>query len=293
MPSHPSPTARGRRLLAAGTTALAILALVPAQAVAGATIPHADGVDRPRVGAAIPATMLAGAGGASAAPTGRALPTRARRQDEVLRFVYVRDDRTTTMSGTIDDVARARRYRRSGEPLLWFRHEGREYVVRDPNVLREVDALWEPVTRIGAEQGRLGSRQGALGAEQGRYGARQGEIGAKQGVIGARQGVIGARQARLALRERDGASAAERHDVDRERAALEREMRELEREMATLGEEMRAVTPPREVGDEMAALGRRMEVLGAQMADASRTADAGMRRLVDRAIRSGAAEAVR
>jgi hypothetical protein len=111
MPSHPSPTARGRRLLAAGTTALAILALVPAQAVAGATIPHADGVDRPRVGAAIPATMLAGAGGASAAPTGRALPTRARRQDEVLRFVYVRDDRTTTMSGTIDDVARARRYR--------------------------------------------------------------------------------------------------------------------------------------------------------------------------------------
>lgn len=262
MRSHPSPRLLGRHAVAAGAMALTVLAIAPANAFARSAAPGA-------------------------------VPTQERRSGDELPFVYFRDDRSTTMSGSDGDVARARRYRRSGEPLLWFRRDGQEYVVRDPRVLREVDDLWEPVNRIGAEQGRVGAEQGALGAEQGKYGVKQGEIGARQGRIGARQGVIGARLGVLAAREAIGVSASERRAIERERVALDRDMRQLDREMAALDQDIHEHDPPmRELGEDMAVLGRRMEALGARMDAASRRANAGMRALVDRAITSGAARAV-
>jgi hypothetical protein len=266
MLAHPTSPARGRRARAACVSVLVLLAGSPV-AAALAEEPGSPGLARPpRVQPAV----------------------------EDVPFVYFRDDRTTTMAGSDRDAARARRHRRADEPMLWFRRDGREYVVRDPGVLRDVDELWEPVERIGAEQGRLGARQGTLGAEQGRYGARQGEVGARQGLIGARQGLVGARLGLLAARGSEGVSAAERRAIARERETLEREMRELGRQQQELDEEMREVSPPpREHEEEMEALGRRMAVLGRRMDGAVRDAQAGMRRLVDRAIRDGAARLVR
>lgn len=216
-----------------------------------------------------------------------------RRQDDV-RFVYFNGDKSTTISGSSNDASRARRYQRSGEPMLWFRRDGREYIVRDSRVLRDVEDLWEPVSRIGEEQGRIGAKQGEIGAEQGRHGAKQGEIGAAQGVIGAKQGVVAARLGLLAARESQGLSGSERRDIEREREELRRDMRELDREMDALNRKMRDYNPPmRELGDEMSALGREMSSLGARMNDATRRANSGMRSLIDRAIRSGAAEEIR
>ncbi|MES2521739.1 MAG: M56 family metallopeptidase [Gemmatimonadota bacterium] len=211
-----------------------------------------------------------------------------------LRFVYFSDDRNTTMSGSSGDVSRARQYRRSGEPLLWFRRDGQEYIVRDEKVLREVEELWAPVSRVGQEQGKVGAKQGEIGAEQGRHGAQQGKVGAKLGVLGARQGVIGAQLGLLSARESEGVSASERREIEREREKLERDMRQLEVEMRAVNDEMRNVAPPsRRLGEDMEKLGREMEVLGAQMETASKRANAGMRTLMERAVRSGAAEAVR
>jgi beta-lactamase regulating signal transducer with metallopeptidase domain len=309
MLSRPSSPSLGRRVLAAGAVALTIVAMAPVRAVARSAEPAEPALTRSLAGAAAPPEIQSPAIGTVNSATATALarpsvssPARTapriaraqeRRQEKEVQFVYFRDESTTTMSGSTGDISRARRYRRSGDPMLWFRRDGREYVVRDANVLREVDDLWAPVSRIGEEQGRLGAQQGELGAQQGRHGARQGEIGAKQGVIGARQGVVSAQLGVLAAREGEGVTASERREIDRERQALNREMRRLDREMAALHEDMREFHPPmRELGEEMAALGRQMEVLGGRMEDASRRAHAGMRTLIDRAITSGAAEAV-
>ena len=127
-----------------------------------------------------------------------AAETEEPRAQEELPFVFFRDDRSTTMSGSSGDVERARRHRRANERLLWFRYGGQEYVVRDAGVLRQVEELWDAVSRIGEEQGRIGQRQGAIGEEQGRIGVQQGEIGARQARIGARQAAVGARLPELA-----------------------------------------------------------------------------------------------
>lgn len=219
---------------------------------------------------------------------------RDRDRDDDLNFVYFSGENDqTSMSGSSADRARAQRLRRSNERLLWFRRDGQEYVVRDPRVLREVEELWEPVSRIGSQQGMLGAKQSVIGTEQGRFGAKQGEVGAKQGIVGARQGVVAAQLGLLSAREAQGLSSGDRRDIERQREALTRDMRALDKEMEALGREMRALTPPRELNSEMSELGRRMSVLGEQMGVASRRANTGMRELTERAIRSGAAEIAR
>jgi bla regulator protein BlaR1 len=46
-------------------------------------------------------------------------------------------------SGPIADaVAHARQFTRPGESVLWFRKDNREYLVRDPATLRDVETLW-------------------------------------------------------------------------------------------------------------------------------------------------------
>lgn len=294
-----SPSFRGR-VLAAGAVAIAMLAIIPIRAVARSAAPAAPSVPQaagtlPALPAAVAERPGSPAARADSPPAATAADAAEKpRAQEELPFVLFRDDNNTMMSGSSGDVERARRHRRPGERLLWFRYGGQEYVVRDAGVLREVEELWEPVGRIGEEQGRIGAQQGEIGEAQGRIGMRQGEIGARQGEIGARMGVVASRLARLTTRESAGLSASERREIDREREELEAESRRLGQEMEALGRQMREVAEPMDDrGEEMEALGREMEALGERMHDAVERANDGMLVLARRAIESGAAEAVR
>jgi bla regulator protein BlaR1 len=148
----------------------------------------------------------------------------ADRQSYVL---FASDSDSVSMSGSTDDIRRARAVRNGQEALLYFRQGSDVYVIRDPATLRQAKAILKPQEDLGARQGELGRRQGELGrrqgelgAEQGRLGAlqansppreaaelgrqqgelgrRQGELGAQQGELGRQQGELGREQARLA-----------------------------------------------------------------------------------------------
>ena len=238
-----SPSLR-TRAIAGAALAAAFLAIAPVKAVArsaSATSSDALTVDSASFGqradtdvaplATLPADVELEQPRASSSPSMAPVPDTGdsaepeQRLENDLEFVYLPDNGTTTMSSRTEDVGRARHYQRGDEPLLWFRDGGHEYVVRDPGVLREVVDLWDPVIRIGGEQGRIGAQQGAIGARQG-----SGEV--------------------------------------TQDSELMRELRE-----------------------KMLGLGREMERLRTQMAAADRRARMGMRTLIDRAKRSGAAEA--
>ena len=223
-----------------------------------------------------------------------AVERRDTQRDDEVNFVFMHGD-LTSMTGSSRDMDRARRQRRSGENLLWFRRDGREYVVRDAALLQAVREIWEPVSRLGEEQGKIGEKQGKIGERQGEIGEKQGELGQLQGKIGERQAEIGSRQARLATREASRRlSDSEREALQREHEALDRQMRDLNREMRALDDKMRELDKPmRDLGDDMDVLGREMDVLGRKMDEASKRADQELRRLIEKALASGAAERVR
>ncbi|MBA2304057.1 MAG: hypothetical protein H0W08_15685 [Acidobacteria bacterium] len=285
MLSHPSkPSVRGR-IVASATVALAVFAIAPLRLVARPSAPVAAGSE-----AVVPAK--APVVRQSEVPPEPQSKRRTAPEDD-LRFVFLRGNRQTTMSGSTGDVERARRLQKSGEQLLWLIKDGKQYVVRDPNLLRELQNIWETVSRVGDEQGKVGEKQGALGTRQGELGANQGKLGAEQGLIGTRQGQVGSRQGLLASREGRRLTSVERAEIERERQELDQQMRTLDREMALLGEKMQELDKPmRELGDQMEILGREMDLLGRKMEEASAKADTEMRRLIERAIASGAAEVV-
>ena len=139
---------------------------------------------------------------------------------------------SVSMSGSTDDIRRARQLRSGNEALLYVRQGGSAYVIRDPATLRQARAIFKPQETLGVRQAELGSRQAALGAEQAKLGARQaqlglrqanatpreatelarqqgelgrqqGELGRRQGELGQQQGALGREQARLGAIARD------------------------------------------------------------------------------------------
>lgn len=211
------------------------------------------------------------------APRAAPPPPAAQPVEADLNYIYFRDDHSTTMSGSTRDLERARRWKRPGEPVLWFRDAGREYLVRDAATMKQVEALWREPTELGEAQGKLGAQMGELGSQLG-------ERGAAHGLIGARIGTLAVRQAALDLRASNEAlSAVDRAELARQRRELHKQQRALERKLQD------AVTPSPDVTSKMEALGRDMEVLGKKQEAASRKATTEMRALIRRAIASGVA----
>ena len=211
-----------------------------------------------------------------------------------LNYVLFLDEHHTNTSGTRQDIDTARRYRRNGERLLWFRDDGREYVLRDPSTLDRVLELWRPVDELGEQMGVVGGRQGELGAQQGAIGERQGRIGAEQGRIGAKQGELGARQGELAAREVRARSDGDRRAIEAAYRQIDDEMRALDRQMRETDTRMRELEKPMDdLNVRMEALGREMDALGKKMDEAVKKAEGEMRVLLDSAISSGTAVKVK
>lgn len=173
-----------------------------------------------------------------------------------------------TMSGSISDIRTAKATRQGGEDLIWFRRDGKTYVIRDAAALSAAKELFR-------EQRELGEQQGALGEKQGELGEKQGALGAKQGELGARQGELGARQGRFA-----------RND-EKQRAELDRQMEELGKKQEELGRQQEAL------GEKQEELGKQQEALGRQQEAASRIAERKFQKLLDESVASGLAEQVR
>lgn len=176
------------------------------------------------------------------------------------------DGDSATMSGSMDNLQKARRLRgNSKDGILWFQSGGKEYVVRDPALLKQARDLYKPVAELGARQGELGGRQGELGG-------KQGALGAKQGALGAELGTLAANRARR--------GDADDRDLERREKEIDRKMEELSRQMEDLGRQQED-------------LGKQQEELGRQQEEASARAEKQFHELLDKAIHSGAAQEVR
>lgn len=178
-------------------------------------------------------------------------------------FILLLEKNRTMMNGSMDDIRLAKKLQKGSEPLLYFRRDGKAYVVRDAALVEQAEEIFRPQAELGAKQGELGAKQGELGGKQGELGARQGALGAKQGALGARMGRRG---------EDDESLAAEMEELAQQQEELARKQEELGR----LQEE----------------LGRKQEELGRQQERLGRESQKKIRALTDEALRRGLAQEV-
>jgi len=306
-------TARGEASPAPDTTTVAPAPNAgepaPAAGPAAATEPRAAGEPAPEADPAVAVEPGAPAPlGTLAMAASRDEHASSRRGDgkELDAWIYFHDAKSSTMSGSSDDIAIARRLQHNGERLLWVRRGGEEWVVRDPALLSRIDELFAPVRELGQKQAELGGKQAELGAMQAQLGAQQAQLGAQQATFGSQQATISAQQAQLNARQaalsarQYTASDSEREGFENERRELERSMRDLERQVRQLGEQQNELGRmehelgghQNELGGKQNELGDLQNELGRRMQRASEDAERAMGQFLDEAIRSGQATRV-
>jgi bla regulator protein blaR1 len=146
--------------------------------------------------------------------------------------LFAQGSQSTTMSGSTDDLKRAKAARVGGEALLYVRQGGASYVIRDPATLRRARLIFQPQEALGARQAELGSRQAGLGSRQAALGAEQARLGAQQaGASPGRAAELGRRQEALG-RQQD--------ELGKQQDALGRQQGALGREQGRLASEAEA-----------------------------------------------------
>jgi hypothetical protein len=138
------------------------------------------------------------------------------------------------MSGSTDDITRARALRHGNEALLYARVNGVAYIIRDPATLRSAAAIFRPQAELGAKQAELGAQQAELGAQQAKLGAQQAHLGALQ----------------------SDARPSEQAEYGRQQDELGKQQDALGHQQSALGEQQNAL------GEKQNALGREQDRLG-------------------------------
>jgi bla regulator protein blaR1 len=82
-------------------------------------------------------------------------------------WVFVQDDENSAMHVSSMDLVEAKRLRGgASEPLIWFKRDGRAYVIRDRETLDNARALFIPQEEFNKKMRGLEDRQTILGARQ-------------------------------------------------------------------------------------------------------------------------------
>jgi beta-lactamase regulating signal transducer with metallopeptidase domain len=269
--------------------------------------------------AAASAAFYANAQTAPAAPQQKAESKQVRSaRGEPYALVRAGTNRTTGGGNSVDWKEIEAAKRAIPGDFLWFRHDGKGYVVRDAGVLAQVIDAWAPVDRLGEQMDAYGREMDQHGKSMealGRKMEKVGESTAEAANAPLRKGerkieALGRDQERLGRqmeklgRQMDGADRARRESLQRQMDELGEQMRAIGREMGEQGAAMRvsheqirqAHQPIEEIGRQMEeagkpmdALGKKMNVLGKQIDAEARTADKVMRGLIRDALAKGLA----
>jgi beta-lactamase regulating signal transducer with metallopeptidase domain len=245
-------------------------------------------------------------------------------------YVIVFGNRTMTACGSPADMTRVDALRRSiPGNFLWFRRDGRSYVVRDAATVNAAIQAFAPQQELARQQAELGRQQAMLGAKQAAMGMQQAQVRVDVPDFSAAM-----KQMEAALRQMN--SQDMRRNIERAKAQMEatlktldssatpeelgRAQEQLAASLATIdssvteqamarvaaqmaemqsrlgalqsvaGEKQAALGARQaELGRQQAQLGRQQEQLGRRQAELARKAAKQMRELIDHALKSGLA----
>lgn len=188
----------------------------------------------------------------------------------------------TTMSGTDEDLRRARSFRYEvGDDYIWFRRGGKAYIIRDPATVKAAQHLFDA-------QGDLGRRQAALGEAQARLGALQAKLGDAQRGVRTTLPDLTREIERLKEKMRTAGTADQLGDVQSLLGELQAKVADqqakLSDEQAKLGAEQARL------GDQQAQLGAQQAVLGDEQSRRAEEASERLQALLDEALKKGIAQ---
>ena len=197
------------------------------------------------------------------------------------------DGDSLIVNGNDADSRAAYRYYKPPVPMLWYRSDGKSYVIHDSDIIQEARDAYSSVTDVAREQGELAGRQGSLAGEQAGLAAREAALAAREARLASRRAVLEARKE--ALRTTTEASAervADGASLTGQLTGMDEEAAEISRQYANIHSE------EKDFSERQKQLERDMENLNARQKEASDKVDAQMGKLLDEAKARGLAEPI-
>jgi beta-lactamase regulating signal transducer with metallopeptidase domain/predicted nucleic acid-binding Zn-ribbon protein len=246
-------------------------------------------------------------------PVLQRLSLRGGRKDMAYALVSGEERSGVMMSGSSDnwrDIAELKRTVKGD--FLWYRKDGKSYVVQDPALIARLNAAHAPMKKLSAEMEvyskemeQAGKGMEKLSADMARLSAvpepehaRLRETERTMHALGREQDKIGRAMDKLGRRMDKASTSSERDTLSREMDGLSRQMDALSRQMDAESDSMRAFhermekasAPMEAIGKQMEEAGKPMEAVGKKMDALGKVMEA-EGEVMERAVREAIDEA--
>jgi beta-lactamase regulating signal transducer with metallopeptidase domain len=206
--------------------------------------------------------------------------------DEAQRFVIVSGKSDSlTMSGTQEDGERVEELRKKIQgDFIWFRHDGKPYIIRDQTTIDRAKAFWSPQEELGKKQEELGKQQEALGKQQEELGSKMEQIHVKVPDMTKEIEKLQTELKQL----NSGATVEQIGQIQSEIGDLQSKIGDIQSQagdqQSKLGDEMGVL------GEKQGKLGEQQGELGRQQGELAQQASRQMKQLLDETIAKGTAQ---
>ena len=174
--------------------------------------------------------------------------------------------------------------------FLWFRHEGKSYIVDDPAIVAQVEAMNKPMDELGAQMKAFGEQMRALGQQQRDLGKQMRDVSVPTPDITKEMDELNAAVATLKSKQGGTISQKELGDLQREVGRIQGELGALQGKIGAqqgqFGEGMG------KFGQQQGELGGEMGKLGAQMGQIARENHAKVKGIINDSLSNGKAKPV-
>jgi len=208
-------------------------------------------------------------------------------------YAIVRGDGSHQMSFNGDihsgDIEKAHQ-QAGGKDFLWFRHEGKSYIVDDPSTLAQIEAMYKPMEDLGRQQEELGKKQEALGKQQEDLGHQQEQASVPTPDMSKEIAAIEESMAKLKASQGKNMTQEQFGDLQEKIGELQGRLGEIQGEIGAKQGEFGGRMG--ELGERMGELGSQMGELGERQGKIAQDADRKVKSIIDQSLHNGKARPV-
>jgi bla regulator protein blaR1 len=190
-----------------------------------------------------------------------------------------------TMSGGPADARHAKSLQNKiAGDYIWFRHDGKGYIIRDAATVRQAQQFFAPQEALGRQQDELGKQQDELGRKMDEIGRKMDAVRINVPDLTAELKQIEAQLAKL----QNGATMEQLGDVQSQLGELQAELGELQGNAGSQQSQLGRMQG--ELGRQQGQLGEQQGKLGEEQGRLAREAQRKMKTLLDDSLKTGKAQ---
>jgi beta-lactamase regulating signal transducer with metallopeptidase domain len=175
--------------------------------------------------------------------------------------------------------------------FLWFSHDGKSYVMDDPQTVASIQAMYKPMEELGSKQQELGRQQAELGRQQRDLGERQRQASIPTPDVSREMADLNAAISKLQDKKDGTITMDQLSDLQRKIGELQRKVGNMQ---GRIGDRQGELGHQQgELGRQQGELGRRQGELGREQGRIAREADSKVKSIIDQSLKDGKARQVK